>query len=277
MLLVGKLASKKAIIALVIVIAIIAIAGLAYYFILAKPFSAVPAKLSLSQGNVQVLRNNSWQNAVEGMQLFEKDSVKTGSDSKASILLFEASIVRLNENTEIEISKLVDAGDLKNNSATLAQKAGRTWSKVLKISGVKEYAIESPTAIAAVRGTAFDFWIQAAKVIIGIAEGRVLVKAGGIEELLEEGKQAVVENGAIRIEDFVEDSWVLENKQADEIFKQELKQKLKERFATLIGIAKAQYGLSDEQIDSYIEQAISQNLGIEDLEKAMSSQGASMP
>ena len=41
------------------------------------------------------------------MDLYESDSIKTGEDTSASIILFKSSIIRLDNNTEVTIGKLI--------------------------------------------------------------------------------------------------------------------------------------------------------------------------
>ncbi len=130
-----------------IIIGIIIILLLGAAFVLAH--KTVKAQLMINQGDVQVDKGKGYSAAVDGMELGNNDKVKTGADGKATIILFESDIVRLEPNTEIQISKLTS----KENS--IKQESGITWSKINKLGGIEEFNIETPTTVATVRGTGF--------------------------------------------------------------------------------------------------------------------------
>ncbi len=88
-----------------------------------------------------------------GQILKAGDAVKTFENSSATITYPDGSQTRLDQNTEITI--ISSASD---QSVSLFQSIGRTWSRVMRISGgaPKNYEIETPSAVASVRGTAFS-------------------------------------------------------------------------------------------------------------------------
>ncbi len=181
--------------------------------------AAPVAMLAVQSGEVFV--NDSPASA--GMELKEGDTVKTGAKSKASLVFFDSSILRLNENTEIVVKDIVSQGDKKVN---LEQTAGQTWSRVLKISGIKEYSIETPNTVATVRGTGFAVSIGDGDTIIAVKEGKVLVAAMDENQVVAEA--VVPANMELEVTDeapaglelavLEPDLWVDENIIADDQF-----------------------------------------------------------
>ena len=112
------------------------------------------ATLIVNKGSAEVLIKDYWTKAKSGMSLKEGNSIKTADDSMATILFLDSSVMRLDENTEIRIT------NINKSSVSIAQNIGRTWNRLLKISGIKDYEIETPNALATVRGTAFSVTVD---------------------------------------------------------------------------------------------------------------------
>ena len=92
------------------------------------------------------------------MLLCQSDSIKTGENTSASIILFESSIIRLDNNTEITIKEILQQEG--KTSVKIKQDSGRTWNTVLRMSGIDDYEVHTPTTVASVRGTSFDVWVR---------------------------------------------------------------------------------------------------------------------
>jgi hypothetical protein len=73
--------------------------------------------------------------------------VKTSGDGLAEIVLPDNSMISLSNDTEMQIN--FDA------NINVVQSIGKAWFRVQKLAGKKEFTVESPTAIASVRGTIF--------------------------------------------------------------------------------------------------------------------------
>ncbi len=98
---------------------------------------------------------------VKGARLSEGDRVRTGRDGAAEIRLGDGSLVRLAELSELDIDKLdVDAQGAPTTSRfNLTAGQARAWvarqviAKVAAVQGA--FAVQTPTAVAAVRQTDF--------------------------------------------------------------------------------------------------------------------------
>src|SRR3989344_4476975 len=158
---------KKAFILLVILV-IIALVAFFLFFKQVKPI----AVLNIEQGEVQIKTTNDWTQAQNGMEILKNTVIKTGSNSKASIIFFTNNIIRLDENTEISINELISKTNL--NKVSITQNIGQTWTKIIKLSGVEtDYKIQTPTAIASVRGTAFSLKVTRDESLLRASQGKV--------------------------------------------------------------------------------------------------------
>lgn len=115
----------------------------------------------------------------KGARLNEGDRVRTGKGGAAEVVLGDGSLVRLGELSDLEIDKLdVDAGNQPTTSRfNLAAGQARAWvarQVVAKVgTGSGRFAMQSPTAVAAVRQTDFA--------LVHDAVSRVYTFAGVVE------------------------------------------------------------------------------------------------
>ena len=77
-----------------------------------------------------------------------KTVVTTGTSSRASVLLPDNSIVSLSANTEITINYTA-------SSTNIFQSLGSTYHRVQTLIAGKSYEVQTPSTLAAVRGTKF--------------------------------------------------------------------------------------------------------------------------
>jgi hypothetical protein len=179
---------------IIMMIAVIAIAGAALYFsnvAMKKP----TAVLYLEQGLVSVNEGKGWETAINQMQLYEGYSVRTSDSGKATIVFSDATISRLGPGTEVKIQTL-EAGQV-----SLAQASGETWNKVEDISGIKSYKVTTPNAVALVKGTAFQIGSSG----LMVNEGTVGYTAAGASYDAVEGKVFFLDNGKVMSRDMTSD------------------------------------------------------------------------
>jgi hypothetical protein len=248
-------------------IVIICVIGLVWVFFISDSAKAdePKAQLVIETGTVQVKHaGESWTNAEDGMYLYESDSIKTGDNSIASIILFKSSVIRLENNSEVTIKYLIHVAD--NKGVTIQQNAGRTWSTVSQASGMENYNVETPTAVASVRGTSFDYYILAnGTIIISVGEGDVNITVfdedGEVVHTLEvpETLSATIEPYKIgdppKTKSYTEDEWIRENLGKDEELYEDLKEELWNRIEPFLSdLRDILDGYpSDEEINALIE------------------------
>ena len=231
-------------------------------------FKAAPlATLVIEQGTVQYNSGTSWKDASNGMTLKQDYSVKTLSGSLAKII-FSDSVIRMDENTEIRLEALTP------EKVSIMQSIGSTWSRLLKISGISDYEVNTPDAIASVRGTGFSVKYDGKDTDVKVADGNVSVDSYELENgakkkiasmLVEANKELKVRKDSLdKLEkgDLVEDAWIIKNKNLDEEHKKELKQKIMKKYGTIINFAKNKYGFSDAQMNEIFDDWISGKISV---------------
>ena len=253
---------RKKFLLIIPIIAIICIAG---FLMLTLTPDVVKAQLIIESGSVQVKHTGSWIEATTGMELYQSDSVRTGYNASASIILFKGSVIRLDSNTEITLKKIIQQDE---TSVTIQQDAGRTWNTVKKISGIDNYEVQTPTTVASVRGTSFDVNVHANGItVVSVIKGMVNVSK------TENGTVYTVElneNWSITVDydemgqpqPFEPDDWIQDNLLKDDTFKGDLKEILYSKIEPYIDDLKDLYGMTDEEIDVLLDGYINGDFSI---------------
>ncbi len=222
------------------------------------------AVLAVQSGHAMV----NGKPASAGMDLHAGDVVSTSAGAKASIVFFDSSILRLDENTEITVKKIV-AGDVR--SVEIKQSAGQTWSRVLKIGGVREYKIETPNTAATVRGTGFAVRVSDGNTTVKVEDGKVHVASYENDQMVAEAvvsedmQLTVSEEAPLEMElSAIEpDSWVSENEQYDDEFIQEVAQDYMETHPELV--EELPEGMTEEQAEERFEELVEGEISEEQL------------
>ncbi len=238
-----------------IVVIVIILGFLFWAFVLPLITESPPAVLLVESGSVQVAQS-PLRPASSGVQLKSGDEVVTGQ-GRASVVFFGSSVVRLEENTSVKLSELnTEKG---SRGVKIKQDSGRMWSKVIKLSGFSNYQVETPSSVATLRGTAFDSLVAGNATSISVVEGIVNIesKLTGQSIDIKENQSTDVSAGLpLAVRALIEDGWIRDNVQRDEQFLIELRERLKAKYWMYLLIAKTAYGLTDEQIDEYIDGAL---------------------
>jgi len=261
---------RKKILLILPIIAIICIIGFVWFTLTPE---AVKAQLIIESGTVQVMHEGeSWTSAKNGMLLYQSDSVKTANDTSASIVLFESSIIRLDSNTEVALQEIFQqAGE---TSVKIKQDSGRTWNTVLKISGIDDYEVQTPTTVASIRGTSFDVNIHSTGDIIyyishGIVNVSIIENGSIFDTIAVKGNESVIAvfdaiDQPLEIIPFEKDEWVRKNQQRDKDlillgkssyidFSFNVKEELYNRLDPYIPTLKEKYGVTDEELDVLLD------------------------
>jgi len=160
--------------------------------------------LSITEGTVLVMKAGAddWTEATVEMSLAVGDTIKTGDDSGAEITFFDGSTIELEAGTQIEITSLDSSPDTGTKTITLMQTIGTTISRVTKLlDPASSYAIETPSGVAAVRGSTMIIRIvfndpnyEDGTVLITNLEGHIYFIGHGVELQIPEGGQVVANN-----------------------------------------------------------------------------------
>jgi ElaB/YqjD/DUF883 family membrane-anchored ribosome-binding protein len=146
-------------------------------------------------GDVTITSEGKKLKAQIGEKLGQGDVVETGEKSFVD-LVFGANIIKILENTTIEITQLTQNLVTGGEDSVFFIKNGRVISRIAKKLGKDDsFKMKTPTSIAAVRGT--DFLIEERDGVSHIAcsDGKLLVErlADSLTVSLEAGQEVVVE------------------------------------------------------------------------------------
>ncbi|MDR3555971.1 MAG: FecR domain-containing protein [Syntrophobacteraceae bacterium] len=123
------------------------------------------ARLIDPRGSVVVLpfQKVSWEQAQNGRDLFAGDSVKTGRDSRVSILCIDETQLKLNENTvvvlksvrpSLRIGGVVPVTLEQTGASQYDVPAGEIWLRHKNENA--RFEVETPAVTVAIRGTEFN-------------------------------------------------------------------------------------------------------------------------
>jgi hypothetical protein len=131
-------------------------------------WAAAPvAKLQSLKGKVEVkVVGGAWVAATEGQVLNPADTLSTGFDSSA-VVVMDKTTVQVKPLTRMTIDKLVEDGGTVKTSTFL--RVGNVSVSVKSAEGVKQdFKVQSPYSTASVRGTEFEYDGLSLKVKEGI-------------------------------------------------------------------------------------------------------------
>ncbi|MBI4146732.1 FecR domain-containing protein [Candidatus Woesearchaeota archaeon] len=202
--------------------------------------------------------------ATLGQGLRAGDIVKTVEKAETAIEFFDGGILRMRENTEITIQELNE----ESKKISIRQAMGETWTRLLKIAGVTQYDIETPNAVASVRGTGFKVEVTGEKTEVSVADGTVHVARIVDEQVVatvdvSEDQEAVVEQQegiaaadlSINVHTAEEDPWIEENLQEDEQYIEEVQEEYIQEHPEILDELKEK-GIDEQHIDEAIEDVI---------------------
>jgi urease gamma subunit len=247
-----------------IIMAVLAVAGIGAYFYFTGSSETV-AYLNIESGGVQVNPGNGWQSASDQMELKKDYSVKTLDDGQASIVFFESDTMELDPNTEVQIAQLVA------NQVTIGQKSGQTWNRVNKLTGTREYSVETPNSVATVRGTGFGVNVTENGDEIAVDDGTVQCgsRDGKTVKDIIEYRKCMVKNGQVSEGEVSREQLLIMKKRigfAINILERlQMREIAKKRF--MINILKKRYNFTDDDLKQFIHDV---NTGKKDLNELRS-------
>lgn len=150
---------------------------------LSPALAGAVGKFTAVEGRVDVLAPGQKRAApvAAGSAVAEGDIVRTKSDSFAEITFTDGTVVKLTESTRLEIREYLLSGSKRQNGAlkllrgkvraTVAKGLGRVIPVIY--SGPSTFRIETPTAVAGVKGTDFFVFYNMGSTGVFVLEGAV--------------------------------------------------------------------------------------------------------
>lgn len=146
------------------------------------------AKITTFEGNVSVLKKGAadWRDAKPGAALEVGDQVYTREESFAEIRYSIGTVLRMDEKTKVTIE------ESSEKTVRTTSGLGSVWVNMRKlISTGKQFEVATPTAVAAIRGTVFDFsYTPDSATYVNVFEGKVAVgPSDSLKKQLEQEKK----------------------------------------------------------------------------------------
>jgi hypothetical protein len=132
-------------------------------------------------GTVKIRKfdTQNWKDAHAKMPVKEKDALRTFVESQVEIVTSEGTLIRLEENTTMELSTFKQM-DPTTQETKVSILNGTVFSNVKKlVNSNSRFNFETPTATASIRGTQVGFDVTSEKTSIKVFEGEVMVAPKG--------------------------------------------------------------------------------------------------
>ena len=168
------------------------------------------ATLRLFGGQVELQHGNGAFNlGEEGASLREGDTVRTGSDGRASIEYFDGSLTRLDYDTTFTLVTLETLDNPAGSKVVEGDQAnGNSYNRVTELADAESrFEVDTPTATASVQGTVYAVIVQGGSTTIAVVDG--VVEASGDTGTVDvpEGKMVIVgtDGGLGVVQDITQD------------------------------------------------------------------------
>jgi hypothetical protein len=168
-------------------------------------------------GNVEVFypEKNTWEKVKKYISIKEGNKIRTGKNAFCDIVMQDGSTIRLSEKTEIDITSLKLTN--KNQNYKFKINFGKILGLMGKLNSKESsIAINTPTAVMAIRGTDFSVITSTEETNIGLFEGEVNIKTETEEEitlkpdmeaLIQKGKKANVQERLSKVMEKEKERW----------------------------------------------------------------------
>jgi len=160
------------------------------------PSGRVEARLTYLEGSVSFTRDKARLPAELDMALLSGDTVETGKDAQAEVTFDDSSTLDLDPETRFGISELAKDSASGQRTVKTNLLSGELQARIAKLAQNSTFEIESPTSVAAVRGTEFIMAYRPGQPTqVTVLIGRVGVRRPRIKEaeviLLEHHRLAI--------------------------------------------------------------------------------------
>jgi hypothetical protein len=147
-----------------------------------------PTKVKIAGGaaTVSFLSGKAWvkqeQEAAEKplatqSEVSSGNIVRTGKDSRLEIELPDGSFLRFDENTSFVVLASAYVEKEKRRDVGIRMLLGKAWARVSRLLGRGRFAIETPTAVAGVRGTVYRLNLNRDRsAVVKVYDGEVEVR-----------------------------------------------------------------------------------------------------
>lgn len=136
------------------------------------------AKADKVSGTVEVRRSNKgeWKELSQRGLIKTGDVVRTGPDGQAEFKWADGTRWKVMPSTEIVVKKSTYNMVKKADQSQLTLNSGKVFVRIIKaLQPASQFEVETPTAVAAVRGTIFSVEVKNGKTEVAVFKGKVKV------------------------------------------------------------------------------------------------------
>lgn len=147
-----------------------------------------------AHGQVQVLRagQSDWTPVVSGTPIKAGDTIWTGNDGRAEFAWADGTRWKLEPQTRLLVQRAARDSWRGNEHTRLRLESGKVWVRVVKRLGAGSgFEIETPTALAKVRGTVWSIEARSHDTCVGVWKGEVEVETSGEKKRVTPGSKAI--------------------------------------------------------------------------------------
>lgn len=111
----------------------------------------------VSKGSVKIQSAaNKTSDAKVGSKVYEGDTIVTGADSRAKVVMSDRNVINISPDTQIKIAQYQNDSASGKKNVELDLVKGKVRNNVeQKYEGDNSFQVKTPTAVAGVRGTQF--------------------------------------------------------------------------------------------------------------------------
>ena len=161
------------------------------------------AQVGQAQGRVEVQRGGAGEfKALASTEMVAVgDVVRTGKDGSAEFTWADKTRWKVAPNTRLTITKASANSTKKAEISLFRLDAGKVFVRIVKsLTPDSKFEIETPTAVAAVRGTVFSVEVENGKTRVETFAGHVKVTSAGREAMVDPGQEGIAGAGKIQKE-----------------------------------------------------------------------------
>jgi hypothetical protein len=156
------------------------------------------AKINFMKGEVTVARSNTEARkpAYIAMPLYTGDRIASQDKAEAEIALHDGSILKMKDKSEMVLTELSAQKAPEATVVAVKVYTGKVLGCIKKMSEPQSrFHLESPTAVASVRGTVFAVFVEGDTTELDVLRGRVAVSGQQGPEVLVGEKMGTVVTG----------------------------------------------------------------------------------
>lgn len=154
------------------------------------------------KGQVEVQRAGAGQFAAlsPGQMVAVNDVVRTGKDGSAEFTWADKTRWRVTPGTQLTIAKASANSAKKSEISLFKLDAGKVFVRIVKsLTPDSKFEVETPTAVAAVRGTVFSVEVKGGQTRVETFAGHVKVTSQGREAMVDPGNEGTAGAGQIAL------------------------------------------------------------------------------